>query len=83
MIVEAFYALVFFMSLVVELMPTFDTSSLLLKINLAWITVGSSIAIYGLSPVILLSGLLFLVVYLSVKYYANRRPKTPPTSACI
>lgn len=71
MIIEAFYALALFMSLAIEALPAFDTSSILLKLNLSWITVGSAIAIYGLSPVILLSGLLFLVVFLSIKHYSK------------
>lgn len=71
MIIEAFYALALFMSLAIEALPMFDTSSILLKLNLSWITVGSAIAIYGLSPVILLSGLLFLVVFLSIKHYSK------------
>jgi len=71
MIIEALYALALLTSLAVEVLPTIDTSSILLKLNLTWITVGSAIAIYGLSPVILLSGLLFLVVYLSFRHYSK------------
>ena len=72
MIIEALYAIALFMSLAIEASPSFDTSSILLKLNLSWITVGSAIAIYGLSPVILLFGLLFLVLFLSFKHYSKR-----------